>query len=52
MTQKEKYMTRLANEVNINDVNALYSLRVVNYHKKWVLRFTGFKRNRNKHGYI
>ena len=34
MTQKEKYMTRLANEVNINDVNALYSLRVVNYHKK------------------
>ena len=45
-------MTRLANEVNINDVNTLYSLRVVNYHKKRVLRFIGFKRNRNKHGYI
>ena len=45
-------MTRLANEVNINVVNTLYSLRVVKYNKKWVLKFTGFKRNQNKHGYI
>ena len=45
-------MTRLANEVNINVVNTLYSLRVVKYNKKWVLKSTGFKRNQNKHGYI